>query len=376
MWFVALFCVSALIWVAPLLRSDCLTYFLAARNWWEGKDLFAYNYNIDGFLYFPQFAIVYTPFKLLGMTAGQIAWRAAGIALLSTGVWRLGRIFCPEKSSIIFALATLATMPPALASLRNGEANLQIAGMMLHAAADLSRRRWWVATMWLCLGIVVKPIMIVMLLLAGAVYRPLIPRLIGGIILVILLPYAFQRPEYVTEQYRSYVHWTQVATDPPGLFCNIRGLFGKAGWVMSQPTFKILGTIAAAATLWLCLIAGRWWKEPWRAFFILGFAAVYLMLFNPRTESNSYVILAPVVALPAALFTSGFPRPRAAVFLYAISFMLICDAWAYHWTEDWMKPIACIVVGGLLVRELMWGRPKLPDAAIESISETREASVV
>jgi alpha-1,2-mannosyltransferase len=353
MWAVALFFVSALIWVAPLQRSDCLTYFLAARNWGRGADLFAYNFNIDGFLYFPQFAVIYTPFQLMGMTVGQIAWRAAGWGLLATGVWRLGKIASWERRHIIFAIATAAALPASLASLRNGEANLQIAGLMLHAAAELSRRKWWWATFWLALGLALKPIMIVLLLLAAAVYRPLIGRLVIAIVILFALPFAMQRPEYVWSQYRSYVHWTRLATEPPGLYCNIRGLFGKAGWMMPQSTFKIIGAIAAAATLGLCLFARRWWKDPLRVFFVLGFSAVYLMLFNPRTESNSYVILAPVVALPAAIFMTSVPRPRMAILLCVLAFMLVCDGWAYHLTENWMKPLACIVVGVLLIREML-----------------------
>ncbi len=89
--------------------------------------------------------------------------------------------------------------------------------------------------------------------------------------------------------------------------------------------------------------------------FVMGFAAVYLMLFNPRTEANSYVILAPVVALPAAIFAFTIPRPRIATVLYIIAFMLICDAWAYQQTKNWLKPLACVVMFGLMVWEMLDG---------------------
>jgi alpha-1,2-mannosyltransferase len=354
-WLVVLFFVSALIWVAPLQRSDCLTYYLAARNWWQGTNLFAYNFNIDGFLYFPQFAIIYTPFKLLGIAFGQIVWRMAGWTLLTWGIWRFAKILSPRRTAIMFALATAAALPPSVASLRNGEANLHIAAFMLLAAADLSERKWGWASFWLTLGLMVKPIMIVMLLLSAAVYRPLIWRLAIAILLAVAFPFALQRPEYVMEQYRGYIHWTMIATGPPNLFCNIRGLFGCLGWVMSQPMFKIIGAVAAAGMLGLSLIAGRTWKEPWRALFVMGYAAVYLMLFNPRTEANSYVILAPVVALPAAVFVISIPRPRIATILYIIAFMLICDAWAYQQTKNWLKPLACVVMFGLMVWEMLDG---------------------
>ncbi len=351
---------------SALQRSDCLIYYLAARNWWRGTNLFAFNFNIDGFLYFPQFAILYTPFELLGMTIGQIVWRVGGLALLTWGIWRFAKLFSPQRTTLMFALATIAALPPSVASLRNGEANLHIAAFMLLAAADLSERKWWWATFWMTLGLMIKPIMIVMLLLSAAVYRPVIWRLAIAILLAVVFPFAFQRPEYVIEQYRSYLHWTQLATEPPNLFCNIRGLFGCLGWVMSQPMFKIIGAIAAAATLGLCLMAGRMWKEPWRALFVFGYAAAYLVLFNPRTESNSYVILAPVVALLAAVFVALIPRPRMATILYVIAFLLICDAWAFKPTKNWLKPLAGVFVVGLLVREMIAEAPgpELPEKGV------------
>lgn len=77
------------------------------------------------------------------------------------------------------------------------------------------------------------------------------------------------------------------------------------------------------------------------------------MVFNPRTESNSYVMLAPVIALPAAALLSVWDRPRLAGWLYLLSFMLICDAWAYRQTENWLKPLTCFVVWYLLIRALL-----------------------
>jgi hypothetical protein len=54
------------------------------------------------------------------------------------------------------------------------------------------------------------------------------------------------------------------------------------------------------------VILAAWWigsrrlGEPHRVLTLLGLSAGYLMLFNPRTETNSYVILAPAIAVLAA----------------------------------------------------------------------------
>jgi alpha-1,2-mannosyltransferase len=59
---------------------------------------------------------------------------------------------------------------------------------------------------------------------------------------------------------------------------------------------------AGLLALLLCWLGARRLREPLRAFWLLTIAAGYLMLFNPKNESNSYVILAPVLAVWAAFF--------------------------------------------------------------------------
>ena len=58
---------------------------------------------------------------------------------------------------------------------------------------------------------------------------------------------------------------------------------------------------------------GLWWTgarrlpEPFRALWLLTLSACYLMLFNPMNESNSYVILAPVLGLWAMAALDAAP---------------------------------------------------------------------
>ena len=51
----------------------------------------------------------------------------------------------------------------------------------------------------------------------------------------------------------------------------------------------------SALGLWLAV--GRRFDEPLRAIWLLALTTIYLMLFNPMTESNSYVILAPALSI-------------------------------------------------------------------------------
>src|SRR5208282_6214180 len=135
----------------------------------------------------------------------------------------------------------------------------------------------------------VKPIVFVALLLAAAVYAPMRWRLALGLVLFLLIPFATQNPHYVLDQYRVCCAKLHRSELPDRSFCDLRGIFWRF-WIMPQNILTVLQIVAAAATLAMCLLASRWWQEPARSVFVAAFGASYLMLFNPRTESGSYVI--------------------------------------------------------------------------------------
>jgi hypothetical protein len=356
-WVIAWAVVSLLLWLQPDARNESIIYANAAQDWLARRGLYDKNIGtdgkmgIDGFLYLPQSAMLYVPFALRPHPWGDIAWRALGLALYATGIWRMARTFSTERALIIFTAATALAMPPALGALRNGQANLHIAGLMLHAAAELSLQRWGWATCWMIIGLAVKPIMLVMILLAAAVYRPLIWRLVVGMALLFLVPLAFANSHYVLAQYRSCWQVLQVSSQPCRPFCNLQGLVWKLGAPLShtRTLFQVLQISTALLTLALCLLAARRWEEPIRAYLLLALAVCYLVLMNPRSEASSYVMLAPVIAIPAALLLLTLDRFPAGWAMVVLCVLLTCDGWAYRWTEYWLKPIVCLIFLILLI---------------------------
>jgi len=200
-------------------------------------------------------------------------------------------------------------------------------------------------------ALAVKPIIFVALLLSAAIYRPMRWRLALGLAIFLLVPFAMQNPHYVWAQYGVCYAKLRMAALPYRPFCDLRGIFW-AFWVIPQNVLTILQIIAAIATLALCLLAWRWWQEPARSVFVAAFGACYLMLFNPRTESNSYVILTAILAIPAAALLLDDLRLFPGVMLFVIGICFSCDGWAYHLTDPWLKPLTCAVLIVFLIVEL------------------------
>jgi hypothetical protein len=180
-------------------------------------------------------------------------------------------------------------------------------------------------------------------------------RLVVTIAAILLLPFATAQPHYVLAQYHDCWTKLRVSSQPDRAFSDLRGLFWSVGCVIPMSIFFYMQVIAAAATLGLSFVVIKRWREPHASAFVLTLAVCYLMLFNPRTEGNSYVILTPMIALPAALlFVDGRHR-RTAWILVLLAIWLTGNLWAYWQTLHWMKPLACIIFIILMLRELLRG---------------------
>jgi hypothetical protein len=344
-------------------QNECLIYAQATSDWWAGRDMYLATWTgdylhydpagIDSFLYFPHAAILYTPFALLGHPVGDVVWRFLGLSLFCHSLWLMSKLLSPNHALRVFALGSFVAMAPAYNSLHNAQVNLPLAAVMVYTTVALTQKRWWRAVGWLMLGLALKPIIFVMILLVGAVYRPMRWRLALPLAFFFLLPFATQNFHYVLSAYHQCRMKLSRASHPNRAFSDLRGLIWKLGWIIPFSLLAVFQVIAAAATLVLCFIATRRWKEPAMSAFVLMLTACYLMLFNPRTEGNSYVILAPVIALPAALLFLDPRRHLAAWVLVGIAFCLTGNLWAYRLTLHWLKPLACVVFVILMVRELL-----------------------
>jgi hypothetical protein len=359
-------------------NSICILFALSSHNWWTGQELY-FMRSIDGFLYFPQFAILYTPFAALGNPVGGAVWRLVGLAIYCAGLWRLAKLLSPKNPALVFAFGSLAAFAPTISSIRCGQANLHIAGFLLNVTVELARRRWSIAALYLLVALAVKPIIFVALLLAAAIYRPMRWRLALGMAIFLLVPFAMQNPHYVWAQYQVCYAKLRMAALPYRPFCDLRGIFW-AFWVIPQNVLAVLQMVAAIATLALCVLAWRWWQEPARSVFVAAFGTCYLMLFNPRTESNSYVILAAILAIPTAVLLLDDLRPFAGIMLVVIGVCFSCDGWAYHATEPWLKPLTCAVLLLFLIAELFRRDPHrrrvvaASDSGVERALEARPSS--
>jgi hypothetical protein len=334
----------------PGQRTVTPTYRIAAGSWFAGRGLYNVGGDIGGFVYFPHAALVYAPFTALPHDVGEILWRFCGLALVASGIHRLAGLIQPDQRNRTFLICSLLCLPATVSSARNGQMNLHLAGLMLHATVDLAARVWWRAALSLVLGLVLKPFAAVPLLLAAAVYPPTRVWIAAASAGAVIVPFLTQGPAYVIRQYGAcLLRLAQAGVPHTDTWSDLRGLLLRFGALPNE--WLVLMRLSAAIPTLLLSFAARRHGEAWSAVYLFALAASYLMIFNPRTEANSYVLLAPAVA--AMTVRAASRRQTGAVWtLVAFALALGCENYGrtiFAMTDLWLKPLLTIGFAAYLI---------------------------
>jgi hypothetical protein len=325
LWGVPTAVVSLLAGLQPLKRTVTPLYHAAAAQWWARQHL--YN-GPKGMNYLPHFALLFSPFHLLPLPVAEVLWRCCAAALIAGGLWQVVQVVFRSEAERPFFWATVLTMPLCMNALRSGQANALFGGLTLISIAALLRQRWWLASGLMVLAIAVKPLGIVLVMLAPFVYRPLRWRVPLALLVLAVFPFLFANPGYVLTEHREMlINLKACAAVTQHRFADINGLLRTFGIGLSPQFSTYLRAFMGACALFLWFLGARRLTEPLRALWLYALTGTYLMLFNPMTEQNSYVILAPVLGVWGAFFifnTDSLSRSRGwAIAAMALSMGLL-----------------------------------------------------
>lgn len=277
-------------------RTTTRSYRQGAAAWVAGQPL--YDDTGRGFIYFPQSAVVFIPFAALPHQAGEILWRWANLALLGVGLWAATHALFPSHAAKSFFGNTLLTLTLGWLAARSGQATTAMTGTMLLATANLAAARPNRAAFWLCAGMSIKPLTLVMWLLTASLLPRARKPLIWWSFAFMAAPFLTQSPGYVFQQYSACPEMLLQAHDLgrmpewPQFFALLQ-FCGLQCSALCETAIRV----AVALFVWgLCAQAVRKFDLPDAAEFVFASSAIYLVLFNPRTEANTYALIAPAIA--------------------------------------------------------------------------------
>jgi len=345
-WVVYAGIIATVVAINPSGRSATLEYQRATDNWWAGKPLYE---GKNHYLYLPHYAVFYTPFELLPDRIGEPLWRLVCLASLAGALWAAASTLAPAQKEAVFLVATVLVLPSTFASARNGQINMPLAALFILIALALARERWWTAAVMLALTLVFKPIAIAPILLCAAIYPKLRIPMFVALIVTAVVPLAHPNPSYALGEYGAFVAKLQSAGNPGRhTWCDFAGMLRVAGIHLPSAWQLVIRALAGLVTLGLCWRAAKCGDALRAAFTVLLLSTVYLMLFNPRTETNSYVMLGAFVAVWAAAEGLVYRRLGLAAWLTALAIILGSEN--YGWpifplTNLWAKALATLLLG-------------------------------
>ena len=334
-------------------------YRFASSHWSLGESM--YPGGTHGFLYAPTFAVLFTPFHLIQPAVlGEIVWRLFGVGLFGWGLWRLASIL-NEKSSgrrefdSAFALLVLLGVPASLAAINNGQTNLALSASLVLLCISIRDERWNFAAACLTLALVLKPISVAPWLLAFAVFAPIRIPLLGGLAAVGILGLIHPDPAYALGQWIEFWGKLTHSYTPENLrVSDLFGMLEKAGFPNPLPFNSLSRVVASGAALWFVFWKYRRGGSINGSWGLWVVTALIWTIFNPRAETNSYVLISPLLAFAALSYWTNEKGERWKGAILSIACLgLMCDGMGkpiYLATDVWFKPLIVLLVSPLLIR--------------------------
>ena len=191
--------------------------------------------------------------------------------------------------------------------------------------------------------------MIVLYLLVLGSRPRLCLKVLLGLILVLIFPFCFQSTHYVIQQYYdSWLNFT--STINIGVHTKIGECLFDAikvfGLGLSHGVINIVILFMAVVTyIYVLYMSKKIDFKSW-VWSLAFMSVVYLLLFNPRTESNGYILLAPFLgfAFTEAYLSKNYNR---VLLLSVIGFMIALNYDISRnlimGTTSWVAPLVTVI---------------------------------
>jgi hypothetical protein len=285
--------------VEPRLHTVYTTFSGAARDWWAGHSL----YIGREFFYSPSFAVAMTPFAAWPDWLGGVFWTCASCGLLLYSLRAFYRQVLPAASWPRRAEGQflLLVLVGTARSVWSGQSNALLVAMVLLAAVEIQRGRWWRAALGLAAPIHIK----VWPVVAGGLFavqspRRLAARLALCVAALGLIPFLTQSPSAVIGQYAGWYHCLADRQTGGGRYTGYRDawtIWEQVHRPVDARSYLVLQLGTGLAILIWCLWQHRRGLPPRQmAVYTISAWSAWQLLMGPGTERLTYNLIAPALA--------------------------------------------------------------------------------
>ncbi|MBI1204242.1 MAG: DUF2029 domain-containing protein [Rhodopseudomonas sp.] len=351
-----IFCVASLLRTDPRrFGSTFQAYLDAAHSFWAHRPIYDMS-NLGEYLYWPVSLLVLGPLPALTPTVAAAIAMTISAAVLSIACVVFLRVFLPEKPARetlqIAGVLLLINIPAAWFNFKYVQAQVGMTAFMMLAAAAIARQRWSMASLWMFLSVITKPLSLVMLLLCGATQPKMRIGLTVALIAALVAPFAFADFHYVAGQYQTwFTKLQQLASVEPGQwpyqadFATMLDTFGIDLPHTAQTAVRLAAALFTLALVWRVARLGN---AVVFAMAVTLFSGCYITLFGPRNEFLSFLVLTPALAALALTLLTRDGRDQRAWLLIAA--VLVIGFHGALEVDRVLKPFLTFIVLGWLIR--------------------------
>ena len=269
----------------PTHYNNYLIFKTSFRHLVENKDLYIEHLgdHIDYFKYSPSFAALMLPFAYVPDWIGLPCWNILNALVLASALIHLPFIENRVKAPML-ALAIIET----LTSLQNAQSNALIAGLIIWTFICLERKQIAWAALLVALSIYIKIFGVLgfMLFLFYPNKWKAAAWSILWMILIGILPLAFVSIQQLVYLYKS---WGNL------LSWDVNASVGLSvqGWLITWFGFDVPKNLLlgiGALVLLLPLLNFKQWKTPLFRILYLSAVLIWMVIFNHKAESPTFVI--------------------------------------------------------------------------------------
>lgn len=348
---------------APPTRGSVVPiYLVAGERWLATEPLYADIPGLDIYRNPPGIAALFAPLSLLGAKPAAIVWRLASLALYAFSIHRLIKHVLPQLTAWrlcgVWVVAAVFMIP----AFNNGQTNLIVTAAAVMGVVAAARGRWWEAAAWLAGCGYFKLYSFAIGLLACVLF----PRTLGWRFVVMsavtfAVPFVCQHPGYVLDRYAEFV--TAMSADDRSAAAHTRAprdwtviARGLTGEPVPRVIALAMSLVAAAEFVVTVRVTRR--PLPAGALVPLCLGLLWITLFGPSTEVNTYSVLAPVVGV-FAFGLSNLDRWTKWLSWAGTTGLLAVEIRAAfggssEFDLSWVQPLGAAVLTWAVVRWARW----------------------
>lgn len=334
----------------------------------EDQDLYILylNEQWDLFKYSPAFALFFGLFAWLPDSIGLTLWNLLNVLVFFFGLYYLPKIDLRTKGLIfVFVVSEL------VGATQNEQSNALIAGLLLFTFGYLERDKYWLAAFCVVASIFIKLFGIVALalfLLYPNKWK-LTYTTTAWVAFFLLIPLLVVNAEQLLFLYKS---WGNLLANDHAESYGLSVIGWLKTWFGWEPG-KMAVTAVGVVLFCLPLLKIKSYSHyPFRVM-LLASVLVWVIIFNHRAESPTFIIAVTGVAL---WYFIQSPKTQNLVLLwltFVFSILSPTDLFPPYIRREWMEPylikaVPCILVWAKMTYDLLAGGIE-PRMSEETVSE-------